>query len=152
MTRDDAETVVRLLCSEFGVPRPLLTWTLAARRGRYYRGGAKDPLRKGRIAIGPRCWRGVEPTLMHELAHHFAFERGRQLRLDSPPRVAQRERLGLSRHRYASLYQHLNLRPRGESHGPQFVAALKRIARAWYGDERKYPWDSEYKSLRRACE
>lgn len=152
MTKDDADIALRLLCSELGVPRPVLSWTLRAKRGRYYRGGAIDPLRRGRVAVGPRCWRGAEAALIHEIAHHVAAERGRELLVRAPSREDQRARLGLGRHKYAALYPHLRLSPRGEMHGPMFVAALKRVARAWYGDERKYPWESEYKSLRHACE
>lgn len=33
-------------------------------------------------------------------------------------------------------------------HGPQFVQSLIEIVQAWYGDQEKYCWQKEYRSLR----
>jgi len=32
-------------------------------------------------------------------------------------------------------------------HGPHFVDALIRVASVWYGDARRYPWQSEYPAV-----
>jgi len=66
------------------------------------------------VHVGMRAWRGVEASLIHEVAHLVAYPRER------------------NRH-----------------HDAAFMLALTEVAEAWYGDASRYPWQSEYASVRR---
>lgn len=48
-------------------------------------------------------------------------------------------------HEFAHLYSMHKYNYRG--HGPVFRVALTEVIKAWYGDVKKYEWDSEYKSI-----
>jgi hypothetical protein len=77
--------------------------------------------RRHRIAIGMTPWRGIENTVLHEFAHALAN----------------------------ILYGRIRRTPFGKTirHGPEFAHCLIEIINAWYGDQVKYPWDTEYKNL-----
>lgn len=62
------KSVLDGLADRFQVSRPKLCYSAITRRGRYYYRGE-------RILIGPRCWRGIEQSLVHEFAHHLATKR-----------------------------------------------------------------------------
>ena len=62
--------------------------------------------------------RTCEHSLLHEFAHHLADERAIKA----------------------------NLRPDG--HGNRFKNALWETVTAYYGDARKYPWGTEYTTVR----
>lgn len=116
MTRDQAREVVALIAECFGVQPPTLRWSLRARNGLFL-------VQRRQIVVGPRCWRGVEATLLHEMAHH----------------VLHHERRGLRRGGGRQC----------DIHGPAFSDTLHRIAEHWYGTAIRYPWDTEYASVRR---
>lgn len=128
MTADEAQIVVAMILGKLEVqPLPLLSWSLRPKRGRYEQ-GPRFP--NGKIAAGPRCWRGEVPALLHEIAHHVAWMRGG----DVP-------RGGFT----------LRHRKRVVRHGPVFITALRDVAAVWYRQSTDgYPWETEYKSLRAA--
>ena len=69
MTETEAILAIQCLTRAFrlGAP-PTLRWSARDRRGHARLGD--------RITVGPRCWRGVEDTLLHEVAHIMTFRRG----------------------------------------------------------------------------
>jgi len=79
MTKEDAQAMLDLLCGAFNIPQirqPLLRWHRGVVRGTYR---ASFTWRKGlltkRITLGPRCWRGVENSMLHEFAHFLEYYR-----------------------------------------------------------------------------
>lgn len=77
MTKEQAERAVKLLCERFGEPAPRVDWSRRIRRGRAW---SKLWTTRPRIQIGPRCWRGIEPAIVHEVAHIVSPDRGHGLR------------------------------------------------------------------------
>ena len=75
-----------------------------------------------RIKIGLKSWRGIENLILHEFAHALTDFR----------------------------YGRIRRTPYGKAiwHGPEFAKCLIEIINAWYGDQAKYDWDTEYRSLR----
>lgn len=69
MSFDEATEAIVLLCREFDIEAPVISWSGRAKRGRYYS-------KHQRIALGPNCWRGVEYSMLHEFAHHLQYTRG----------------------------------------------------------------------------
>jgi len=67
MTKEQAAQAIKLLCERFDVPVPILDWTGHSRNGRAW---------KDRIQVGPNCWRGVEPALVHEVTHVVCLAQG----------------------------------------------------------------------------
>ena len=74
-----------------------------------------------RIKIGLKSWRGIENLVLHEFAHALSNTRYGIIKI--------------------SKY-------RTEWHGSRFAQCLIEIVDAWYGDQSKYSWNTEYKSLR----
>ena len=68
MNKEQAARAIKLLCERFGAPVPRLDWSGRSRNGRAW---------KDRIQIGPRCWRGVEAALVHEVAHIVGYAKGK---------------------------------------------------------------------------
>lgn len=68
LTEAEAREMLACLASEFELQTPALSWTFRARRGR-------ASYKKHRIVCGPLCWRGAEPSLVHEFAHLLAYSR-----------------------------------------------------------------------------
>lgn len=71
MTCADAQEAIKLLSAEFRIIPPYLSWSNRAKRGWAFTWGKHG----NRIAVGPRCWRGPEATLLHEFAHILAWRR-----------------------------------------------------------------------------
>lgn len=72
-----------------------------------------------KISMGPQSC--GEWVLLHELAHLLCFRERGDLRRGS----------------------------KTEWHGPAFVDALERIAELWYGSMDAYPWEREYRIIRK---
>ena len=66
MTKEQAQRAIELLCERFGEPAPMLHWSHRSSNGRAW---SKHWTTRPRIQIGPRCWRGVESAMVHEVAH-----------------------------------------------------------------------------------
>jgi hypothetical protein len=77
--------------------------------------------RSNRIKVGMRSWREIENLILHEFAHALTDFR----------------------------YGRIRRTPYGKTiwHGPEFTRCLIEIINAWYGDQAKYSWNTEYKSL-----
>jgi len=72
------------------------------------------------ICLTPKSWFGMENLTIHEFAHALVWERHGRIK-------------------------------RGKQtdwHGPAFAKCLIEIINAWYGDQSKYCWKREYKSLK----
>ncbi len=67
MTHDEAQSIVNLVCWKFGVAPAKLDWRTTGTKAK---NGVYFPHSKT-IQTGPHSWRGVENTLIHELAHHL---------------------------------------------------------------------------------
>lgn len=68
MNKLEALEAIKLLSQEFKIIEPNLVWSLRAINGLAY--GSKYS-----IVIGPKCWRGVEPALLHEFAHIVTYRK-----------------------------------------------------------------------------
>lgn len=66
------------------------------------------------VSVSPHCWRGTQSTLLHELAHHVSWVEAKLLSRPFP------------------------------NHSPIFWRWLWRIAEVYYGDPRRYHWETEY--------
>jgi len=73
------------------------------------------------IWIGMKCWYGIENIILHEFAH------------------------ALTNARYGVIK---TSKYRTEWHGAKFARCLIEIIDVWYGNQEKYCWGKEYKSLR----
>jgi hypothetical protein len=124
IAREDAGQLVRYLCWRAKVGPVAVDWN-----GRHVRGQHKP----GRIAIGPRIRDGLA-AVIHEVAHHVVAERSGETRR--------------RKYKYRALYP--GLRGPRVVHGPLFVAVLRELAGYWYGDPARYPWETEYRSIRAA--
>ena len=61
MNEEEARETVKFLAGVFNIPTPSLRWSYRIKNG--------VAPKCTSIVIGPKCWRGVEDTLLHEFAH-----------------------------------------------------------------------------------
>jgi len=74
-----------------------------------------------RIKIGMKAWRGID-LVLHEFAHALTDNRHGRIRRTSYGKTIW--------------------------HGPEFARCLVSVIDAWHGDQTKYSWSTEYKSLK----
>jgi hypothetical protein len=129
-TVDGARAMLKLLAEHFNVPPVKLRWLRDKRNrrgeaaGRYYHRTHTIRIWLDRISHETReASTNGEPSrytmtldsvLCHEFAHHLAAFRSAELNEINPP------------------------------HSEQFWTSLRDVAAFWYGDARKYPWNSDY--------
>ena len=141
----DLYNAITLLSTRFDVPICMIQ-TTRTRRGHYHHDAprlpdgtvpklgtvaARDLAVVGRITMPCKSWRGAHATLVHEFAHH----------LTHCTWIDACHRLGPDR-RWRD-YRFIVPKP----HGKLFHRMLTRVANAWYGDARLYPWITEYKRI-----
>ncbi len=68
MEEREVREALHRLSATFGITPPALEWSSHPKNGVYY-------YLRHEIAIGPRVWRGVLPTFLHEFAHALAWQR-----------------------------------------------------------------------------
>ena len=66
--KHEAEELLQILASHFGIPTPNLSWTFRSKRG-------WANYRKWNISSGPLAWRGTTNSLLHEFAHLLNHKR-----------------------------------------------------------------------------
>jgi len=122
-SKHQAQEICDLLSAEFGVEPPRVVWRGGSRNGRYVPYGRQ-------VILGPCAWRGVD-CVLHEYAHHLAYVTfGYTGSTDARGEIVRNVNGRLSR-----------------GHGPLYHRALTLVALAWYGDETKYAWDTEYRAI-----
>jgi hypothetical protein len=116
----DVRLIVRLVCNAVGIRRCGLKFK---RHGNPLKAFYHHRGTSGTIEVTPDA---SHATLLHEIAHHL--HRTEQFR---------RQAEGTSS-------WHNN---DDSSHGQNFRSCLIQVARAWYGDESRYPWGGDYAAI-----
>lgn len=132
------EEILEILSSQFGIEKPKLIWVTTPTRG------ASASYYTNSITSGEtRRWstKFHADVMLHEFAHILNYKRNIEpVPYNDRYVFPQRE----SFNEYGNpKYGRDKVRP----HGIEYMNILLEVAKVWYGDESKYPWAKEYRSI-----